>query len=181
MMNIIDFHHIRQAVIQAGYGEEIVWQESATEPDSADEFMWEYIWVVISSGMKNQVARIIEQRIVEAYNSGKPIETAFKHKGKVAAIKQMINNHDDAFDSYLEATDKLEFLALLPYIGEITKYHLAKNLGLDVVKPDRHLVRIAKKFSMTPNALCQKLSKETGYRIGTVDLILWRAGNLGVI
>jgi len=180
-MDIAIFHELRQKVINAGYGDEIIWQESAAEPDCADEFMWQYIWVVISSGMKNQIARIIEQRIVEAYNNGVSIDTAFHHKGKVKAIEYMINNHDDIFDAYLEAQDRLEYLNSLPYIGDITKYHLAKNLGEDVVKPDRHLVRISKYYDTSPSELCQKLSKETGLRIGTVDLILWRAGNLGYV
>lgn len=179
-MNKIDFWDLRLKVINAGFGEEIIWQESVTEPDNADEFMWQYIWVVLNSGMKNQVARIIEQRIVEAYNNNEPINTAFRHKGKVKAIEYMIAKHNELFDDYLEADNRLEFLKSLPYIGDITKYHLAKNLGEDVVKPDRHLVRIAEKYGTTPEVLCEKLSKETGYRIATIDLIIWRAGNLGL-
>lgn len=175
------FWELRDKIYRAGYGEEIAWQESVTEPDCADEFLWQYIWVVISSGMKNQIARIIEQRIVEAYNNGIPIDTIYHHNCKVKAIEYMIKNHDEIFDAYLVSSDRLEFLHSLPYIGNITKWHLAKNLGEDVVKPDRHLTRIAESYNTTPIELCKKLAKETGYRIGTVDLILWRAGNLGFI
>lgn len=180
-MEATRFFELRQKVINAGYGEEIVWQESVTEPDTADEFMWQYIWVVISSGMKNQVARIIELRIINAYNNGKPINTAFRHKGKVKAIEYMMVNHDELFEQYLNNKDKLAFLKSLPWVGEITKYHLAKNLGEDIAKPDRHLVRIAHRYGETAQALCEKLAKETGYRIATVDLIIWRAANLGII
>ena len=180
-MEINIFWELRQKVINAGYGDEIAWQESVIEPDTADEFMWQYIWVVISSGMKNQVARIIEQKMVEAYNDGKPISGAFNHKGKVKAIEYMMTNHDELFEQYLNTEDKLTFLKSLPYIGDITKYHLAKNLGEDVVKPDRHLVRIANQNKTTPELLCQELARQTGYRIGTIDLILWRAANLGMI
>jgi len=179
-MKVADFWQLRQKIVDAGFAEEIAWQESVTEPDTADEFMWQYIWVVLSSGMKNQVARIIEQRIVEAYNMGKPIGSVFRHKAKVKAIENMILNHDDLFEDYFEAENRLEFLKSLPYIGDITKYHLAKNLGEDVTKPDRHLVRIANKYGKTPSTLCEKLARETGYRVATVDLILWRAGNLGL-
>ena len=175
------FYELRQKVVSAGFGEEIVWQESVTEPDTADEFMWQYIWVVLSSGMKNQIVRIIERRIVRAYNDGLPISSVFNHQGKVKAIEYMIANHDDLFEKYLEANDRLDFLKTLPYIGDITKYHLAKNLGEDVVKPDRHLVRIAQKFDTDCNTLCSRLADSTGYRKATVDLILWRAGNLGFI
>lgn len=180
-MNVKLFWELRQKIINAGYGEEIIWQESVTEPDTADEFMWQYIWVVISAGMKNQIARIIEQRIVEAYNNEQPIESVFRHKGKVVAIKNMIANHDDIFDDYLKTDNRLGFLKSLPYIGDITKYHLAKNLGEDIAKPDRHLVRIATKYKETPQTLCERLARETGYRIATIDLILWRAGNLGLV
>lgn len=180
-MKAARFLELREEVIDAGYGEEIIWQESVTEPDTADEFMRQYIWVVISSGMKNQVARIIEMGIIEAYNNGRAINTAFRHKGKVKAIEYMIANHDELFEQYLNAKDKLAFLISLPWVGEITKYHLAKNLGADIAKPDRHLVRIARRYGTTSQSLCEKLAKETGYRIATVDLIIWRAANLGVI
>src|SRR5204862_28581 len=35
------------------------------------------------------------------------------------------------------------WLTRCPYIGPVTCWHLAKNVGMDVVKPDRHLVRMA--------------------------------------
>lgn len=179
-MKLTEFYNLKQKVVNVGYGGEIAWQESAS-CDCADEFLWNYIWVVISSGIKNQVARVIEQRIVEAYNTGTPIENAFGHKGKVKAIKEMIAKHEDIYEDYLESPDKVGFLESLPYIGKITKYHLAKNLGEDVVKPDRHLVRIAKRYDMSPLELCEKLSQETGLRVATIDIILWRGANLGLI
>lgn len=175
------FLQLRQRVIDAGYGEEIVWQEGLTPTNRAGVFFREYVWVVLSSGMKNQIARIIEDRIYEAWAGGKPTSSAFNHKGKVAAIDKVRGDMERYFFEYQQATDKLSYLASLPYIGNITKYHLAKNLGEDVVKPDRHLVRIAKSYDTTPFELCQKLSEETRYRIGTVDLIIWRAANLGFI
>ncbi len=180
-MKTHEFWQLRQQVVDAGYGEEIVWQETVKEPDTADEFMGQYIWVVLSSGIKNQIARIIEQRIIDAYSKGKPLSSVFKHEGKVKAIENMIDNHDDLFDQYLNSNDKLTFLKSLPYIGDITKYHLAKNLGEDIAKPDRHLVRIAGKYGETTQSLCERLAKETGYRVATVDLIIWRAANLGMI
>lgn len=180
-MEVETFYKLRDRVVDAGYGDELAWQNEVAEPDNADEFLWQYVWVVISSGMKNQVARVIEQRIVEAYNEGRSIGSAFRHGGKVKAIEYMIRNHDDVFEGYLNADDRLAFLRLLPYIGDITKYHLAKNLGEDVVKPDRHMVRIAKGYGKTPDELCRELSQKTGYRVGSVDLIIWRAANLGFV
>jgi len=180
-MNTNDFLQLRQRVIDAGYGKEIVWQESLKPCDNANDFCYEYIWVVISAGMKNQIARQIFERIHETLLSGKGAGSVFHHQGKVTAIDAMWHTYRQKFQAYQEADDKLEYLKSLPWIGDITKYHLAKNLGMDVVKPDRHLVRIAKSYHTTPLELCQRLSQETRYRIGTVDLILWRAANLGYI
>lgn len=117
----------------------------------------------------------------KARNNNQPINTVFHHKGKVKAIEYIIANGERLFEEYIESKDKLEYLKTLPFIGEITKYHLAKNLGENVVKPDRHLVRIANNYNTTPYELCEKLSKETSYRIATIDLIIWRAANLGLI
>jgi len=175
------FLELRQKIIDAGYGNEIVWQESLKPCDNANDFCYEYIWVVISSGMKNQVARQIFIKVHEALLNGEGAGTVFKHQGKVKAIDKMWNDYRQEFEKYQQADDKLEFLKSLPYIGDITKYHLAKNLGENFVKPDRHLVSIAKSYNTTPTELCERLSKETGYRIATVDLIIWRAANLGMI
>jgi hypothetical protein len=52
---------------------------------------------------------------------------------------------------------------------------------MDVCKPDRQLMRIAGRYRMTPEELCSTLAKKTGERIGTVDSVIWRAANLGMI
>ncbi len=73
----------------------------------------------------------------------------------------------------------VDFLKTLDFIGPITCYHLAKNIGLDVVKPDRHLVRIteATKFA-NPHDLCSLIAEMTGDKITVVDLVLWRYATL---
>ncbi|MBA7467119.1 hypothetical protein ES707_02315 [subsurface metagenome] len=71
------------------------------------------------------------------------------------------------------------YLKSLPHIGDITKYHLARNLGLNYAKPDRHLVRISNLFEHTNvQELCKKLSILTDDPIGLVDLVLWRFATL---
>lgn len=175
------FLELKQKVVDAGYGDEIAWQEGVSLCHTADDFFREYMWVVLSAGMKNQIARLIENRIYEAIDKGLPISTAFRHKGKVAAIEYVKQHRHQVFARYLASTNSLEFFATLPWIGHITKYHLAKNLGLDVVKPDRHLVRIASTYGIEPGQMCQQLAEQTGCRIGTVDIVIWRAANLGFI
>jgi hypothetical protein len=61
------------------------------------------------------------------------------------------------------------------YIGAVTAFHLAKNLGADVAKPDRHLVRLAASQGFPDvHSLCSTIAKETGDPLRIVDIILWR-------
>lgn len=180
-MNKETFLELREKVIAAGYGDEIVWQESLKPCDNAREFFGQYMWVVISAGMKNQIARLIETRIHNAWDNGQPTTSAFGHKGKVKAINHVLIERERIFNEYQNSNEKIEYLASLPWIGDITKWHLAKNLGFDTAKPDRHLVRIAEGLKTTPLELCRKLAEVTGYRIATIDLIIWRAANLGFV
>src|SRR5207247_691617 len=117
--------------------------------------------VILNSGMKAQIARLIWDRIQHAWNKNIDISNVFKHKGKVAAIKYVEKNYATLFENYQAAGDKIQFLKTIPFIGEITCFHLAKNLGFDCIKPDRHLVRVAKQFNTDPNTLCDNISKET--------------------
>lgn len=150
----------------------------------SDEFFSIYTFVVCNSGMKAQIARSIYDRIIGCLNQQGDISTVFGHKLKVKAIKEVLSKRHELFAQFCETqfdgTDAiLDFCKSLPHIGDITKYHLAKDLGCDVAKPDRHLVRIAAKYGMSTEELCKKLSNETGDRIAAVDFVLWRAANLG--
>lgn len=181
-MNVEKFLELKKAVEEAGYSDEVKWAEEMKLCENADAFAAEYVWVVISSGMKNQIARQIYDRVMLAYGMGKAISSVFRNVKKVAAIENMLADRVRLFDEYQKAEDKVEWLFRLPFIGEITKWHLAKNLGMDVCKPDRHLMRIAvAKYGMTPKKMCETLAKETGLRVATVDQVIWRAANLGLV
>jgi len=180
-MNTDEYLSLKQNLIDKGYAEEIDWAETIQPCESSIVFFQEFMWVVLSSGMKNQIARMIWDRIIEAMDAGIPISDVFGHKGKIQAIETVCKNRNKLFEDYQQTSDKLLFLESLPWIGKITKYHLAKNLGLDFCKPDRHLVRIAEEHNTTPTELCEKLSVATGDRIGTVDQVIWRSANLGII
>ncbi len=173
---------IKADVMRAGYGYEIEWAEKVKAPETPEDFFGEYAWVVVNSGMKNRVARIIYDRISQAIKDGKPVNTAFKHPGKAVAIQHVWKKRQELFDKFklLTGADEiLSFCRSLPWIGEITQYHLSKNFGVDCAKPDRHLVRIAERYKTTPRELCEKLSKESGDRVATVDLVIWRACEMG--
>jgi hypothetical protein len=66
-------------------------------------------------------------------------------------------------------------LQRLPYIGEVTSWHLAKNIGADVSKPDRHLVRVAARFGYADvSSMCKDISSAVGDKMSVADLVLWR-------
>lgn len=172
---------LKSRVIEAGYQEEIDWAANISEPKTADEFFCEYTYVVCNSGMKQQIARVIFEKIMRVINAGLSASSAFNHKGKSLAIDKVYTNRRTLFRKYRNTPDsmKLAFLRDLPWIGDITKYHLAKNFGHDCIKPDRHLVRIAANCNTTPEMMCRLLSEQTGDRLSVVDTVIWRAANLG--
>ncbi len=161
--------------------DDISWSEGITPPENAEDFALEAIFVICNSGMKNTVARKIYEKILGQLSQSAPVSEVFGHKGKVQAIETIWNNRSELFETYMQAEDKLASCAALPWIGEITKFHLAKNFGADVAKPDVHLQRLADREGISAQALCERIAKETGLRVATVDVVLWRACANGVI
>jgi hypothetical protein len=176
------YTELRNAVIAAGYADEIEWAQNVQPPATAEDFIGEAIWVILCSGMKAQVARIIQTRVWAALDAGLPVKgNVLGKSGKAHAIDTIWRDRARLFRDYREAANKVEFCRSLPWIGDITKWHLAKNLGVDCAKPDVHLVRVAEHYGTTPAALCASLSETTGDRIATVDVVIWRACNLGIV
>lgn len=166
--------------------EDIEWAEALHEPQDADEFASETIFVICNSGMRYTVARGIFDRVMPALAGGSPVIEVFRHPGKAAAIETIWRDRTDLYAECIHRAGKgpfelLAFCEALPWIGGITKYHLAKNFGTDVAKPDVHLQRLADREGCTAQALCERLAKETGLRVATVDTVLWRACADGVL
>ena len=177
-MKIIEFYNqAKQNIIQKGYQKEIDWVENRQFNDqNITTFFGEYMYVVINSGMKNQVAEGIYRRAMKAGMS------AVGHPQKRKALELGMKMKEQWFQELKEKktfTEQLEYLETLPFIGPVTKYHLARNLGIDCAKPDRHLVRLAEKYGYdNVQEMCQFISDAVGDRIGTVDVVLWRYSNL---
>jgi len=163
---------------------DIEWSEGLGLPINATHLAEEAIFVICNSGMKNTVARRIYDKVMVALNRGYRAGTVFGHKGKANAITEIWAHREYLYRDFLTRNapeQQIEWCASLPWVGNITKYHLAKNLGVDCAKPDVHLQRLADLHVETVDALCQRLAQATGYRVATVDLILWRACAEGVI
>jgi hypothetical protein len=182
MISKADFGEIVQRLGAQGQ-EDIAWSESLKPPASAEDFAIEAIFVICNSGIHHKVARGIFNRVCRSLMDGKSAREGFGHRGKSAAIDYIWKNREGLFDSYRSEPEagRLEFLHALPWIGDVTKYHLAKNFGLDVAKPDVHLSRLAAHEGCSPQELCQRLAIEVGLRVATVDVILWRACAIGIL
>jgi len=133
--------------------------------------------------MKNTVARRIFRRVMAALDAGESAATAFGHTGKASAMDRLWNDRVQLYEEMSVLTDDAlpEWCGKLPFIGKITKWHAAKNLGADVAKPDRWLERVAQLSHESTPGLCARLAKESGDRIATVDLVIWWAMASGVL
>lgn len=180
MITLDDFNQIVQLLGQQAE-DDIRWAQSLCGPTDPDEFALDIVFVICNSGMRNTVARGIYERCVDALRGGRPVIEVFRHRGKVAAIETIWRDRVALLAGYCASTDRLAFLEQLPWIGGITKYHLAKNFGYDVAKPDVHLQRLADREGCSAQELCERLAMATGLRIATVDTVLWRACANGVL
>jgi hypothetical protein len=169
------FRKLEAALRADGYGEMIDWSEGIQPAATAEEFAAAAIYVICNSGMKNSVAGPIAVRCMASLAIGASATTVFRHPGKGPAIDTIWQQRAVLFERYTRETDKLDVLMTLPWIGPVTRHHLAKNLGADTAKPDVHLERLARRDKTNTQTLCRRLARQTGYRIATIDSILWRA------
>lgn len=193
MMPTSFYSSAKRRVIALGYGPEIDWQ-AAQDPSGVTEgeFLREAAWVIYCSGFKEAVVRrrfdylslcFCDWSSAEAIAATgvQCIDMAMhslanrrKHEA-VVSVARRITSH--GFDSYWAKILKnpINGLQELPYIGPITAVHLAKNLGFDVAKPDRHLVRLKDQLGYgSVEEMCGVIAKKSGDSVRVVDLVLWR-------
>ena len=175
------FRRIVAAVIAAGYAPQIALFEAIVAPVDAEAFVAEIIYVIINGGMNNRVARPIFERCMVALKASGSCVAVYGHPGKRAAIDEIWQSREQLFVDFSKTDDLLGFCEALPFVGKITKYHAARNLGGDYAKPDVHLNRLADREGTTAQTLCERLARRSGYRAGTVDMILWRACADGIV
>lgn len=180
-------------VIKAGFAAEIAWQDSLLFTDIIEaDFLRENAWVVLCCGMRESIIRNRFQKISECFrmwqsaneivrnehDCRKKALQCFNHPAKINAIIETSRRIDSqGFGSFKSAlkSDSLGVLRSLPFIGPVTSYHLAKNIGIPVAKPDRHLVRIANLMGYKDvQVLCDEISRISGDSVPVVDVILWR-------
>ncbi len=182
----------KRTVVEHGYAHEVLWQSTVTlSALTPTVFVSEAAWVVLSAGMRESVVDSIYRRLGPVFHEWDVCRMAddgallfqqaydvFRHEGKLRAIIEIaraarrLDTDGLRHELLLRPED---FLRSLPYIGPVTWRHLAKNLGLQVAKHDRHLSRIAANARrQSVDVLCQEIASETGEPVPVVDLVLWR-------
>jgi hypothetical protein len=174
-LTLAQFRELEAVLRARGYDDMITWSETIKPPTDAKTFAKEVVYVICNSGMNFITANGIYWRCVRALARGRSSSTVFRHPGKTKAIDHVWRHRKILFAAFEIAENKLAYCHSLPFIGDVTKHHLAKNLGLDTIKPDVHLMRLAHAEKVSPMALCARLAYQTGYRQSTIDSILWRA------
>jgi len=180
-------------VLKSGFAPEIDCQEECClaqigEPD----FLREGAWVILSSGMRESVIRVKFPELSAAFGHWRSAAwimrrigscrrnalAVFSHAGKVEAIINLARHvHELGINEVLRqvSTQGVTYLRTFSFMGPATAFHFAKNIGLDVVKPDRHLVRITKAVGVdTPWDLCSTIGEVVGEKRSVVDLVIWR-------
>jgi len=180
-------------VLSHGYSDEINWQSNRNLNSLTEsEFLCEYAWVILCSGFRESILRkkfnFISLCFCDWSSANDILNNAnicrdsalhvFANKQKMDAIIDTANIiHNEGFTQIVEniSNDPLNELQIFPFIGPITCFHLAKNIGIDIAKPDRHLTRLANEYNISNvQKLCSNLSEISGDPIPIVDMILWR-------
>lgn len=182
----------KRTVIENGYACEIAWQQQVAALEvSPTTFLREAAWVVLSSGIRESVVRTIFPRVERAMWDFDPQAltlqrarardaalNAFRHERKIDAVLDIAGTVAKLDSLQLRSAldaDTEGFLRSLPYVGPITWRHLAKNLGADVAKADRHLLRFASAAARSSvDDMCAEIGSRLDEPVAVVDLVLWR-------
>ena len=183
----------KESLLSAGFASEIDWQlEQNFGAFTETDLLRESVWVILCSGFREAVVRrcfdVISlcfcdwESAADICNSAPLCRStalaAFGNRQKIDAIlgtAAMVNRLGFAQLKQNILRDPICSVQLLPFIGPITAFHLAKNLGYATAKPDRHLVRIAGTLGYEDvHQLCSSLSQATGDPIQVVGVVLWR-------
>ncbi|MFC1587480.1 hypothetical protein ACFL54_04135 [Planctomycetota bacterium] len=183
----------KEKVIEAGYASEIDWQEDVSL-DSLDEstFLREAAWVILSSGFRESILRRCFQRISIAFLNWSSAEEiiarqescrsqalkCFNNIKKINAIVKIANRvSEEGIDNIRDEIRNrgIDYIQEYPFMGPVTSRHLAKNIGVLIAKPDRHLGKIAACYGYdSVDEMCCLISEIVGDTIPVIDVVIWR-------
>ena len=173
---------------------------------SPDEFAYSAMYVVLAGGFSQKTAKKIHQVIVKKIKknpSTNDLLKIFNNKNKINAIVKIWDNREqycDDFYAIKDADDKIKYLRTLSHIGKITANHLARNLGIDVVKYDIWIQRLGVLYSGNSglsqkidngkldtdikkycDSMFEHLVSVTNLPRGYIDVVLWKASQNSLI
>lgn len=191
------YNYVKHYVMNSGFQDEIEWQANVDfETIDESDFLRESAWVILCSGMRESIVRRCFKNISFCFlgwESAKKIvdlrqycvENAlniFNNYRKINAIAETAKCLVDIKFNKLKIilkNDSIKTLQTFPFMGPITSYHLAKNLGLPVAKGDRHLTRLCSSLGYpTVQNLCEVISEKSGDSVSVVDIVFWRFATL---
>jgi hypothetical protein len=193
---------VKAYVVACGFAWEIDIVENRHLTDDVDEvtFLREFAYVVLNSGMKNNVIEGLWMAFLETWHGFKDwreIDVSraivsssqiFNHRKKLAGIANAVlflrspcepGGTWPVLRTRLRAVGPDVLRNNFDFMGPATSRHFARNLGIDCVKPDRHLVAVARAAGFyTPDAFAAHLAALSGDRVGTVDVVVWRHASI---
>lgn len=173
-----------------------------------EEFAEEVFYVICVAGFKQETAKKMCNKVKDYIkeNPNPDFNDMIKIYGNVNKVKAIIKVWNERkelhkqFYSLSTPEEKLDFLAKLPHIGNITKYHIARNLGINFVKYDIWIQRLGvalygtdeyidkisnSKLNPKIKEMCDqmfsKLESQINEKTGYIDVVLWKACQQGVL
>lgn len=187
------YTHAKAYVAAAGFRKEVEWQRSRQFRDFYEsELLCEAAWVILCSGFRELTVRRVFGNISLCFCDWESAQCILEHARPCRSTALACFNNPQKIDAIIDVAreiqavgfevlrkrildDPLRELQRFPYIGPVTSVHLAKNLGWQLAKPDRHMVRLALRLGFShPQELCQTLAQKTGDAVNVVDIVLWR-------
>ncbi len=184
---------VKREILSSPYKGELLNLPRGPADVSESQFLRELAWVILSAGMAELVIRSkfsdISASFLEWASARSISENAeecvanalchFRHEGKIRAIASAADTLSAAssFEDLKEKIlrDPIRELQSFAYIGPITAFHIAKNMGIRVAKPDRHLARLARSSGFeSVEDFCGSIARFLGEDIRRVDSVLWR-------
>ena len=189
------FEKAHKHVVSCGYQWEIDLVENRHFKDiTAQHLAWNFLFCALgSSGLNNKVVEKQYNRFVAEYNAGENAFESIPNKRIRNAVVFVWGNRDNVLANLRRKNtdeDRIEYIRTLPQMGPKTAYHFARNIGIDCIKPDIWLNRLAYGYGFyeenhpDPYHMCLEIQNHLPapgiphYRIGTIDVVLWRYCNL---
>ena len=188
------FDDALDCVVRRGYGDEVCWARETTLAALTErKFLSELAWCVLNAGMRESVVRAKWPAISAAFFDFASSEAICATTESCVRLARRSFNHPAKMRAIVDGASRirasggfarfqrelslrpLELLAEFSFIGPVTVFHLARNIGIDCAKPDRHLTRFAAAWGYEDvAALCADVASAVEERIGVVDVVLWR-------